>query len=141
MNIKIKIEKEFDAKKLQVKAGARYWEDAQVNGQTDDDENPAMPCVEDGYWCPIIDIDTGIILNWQQGIAAKIHYKVCDDGTYTVLDENDAVIFSQEGYVPDIMCPRGEGFGDYIIMNVNEAGQIENWKPSDLRHMDIFNQD
>ncbi len=34
---------------------------------------------------------------------------------------------SIDGYVPETMCPVGNGYGDYIIMNVFEDGTIENW--------------
>jgi hypothetical protein len=37
------------------------------------------------------------------------------------------VVYSKDGYVPEIMCPEGNGYGDYIIMKVNENGYIANW--------------
>ena len=65
----------------------------------------------------------------QYGTTADIHYKVCDDGVYTLLDEGGAKIVAKDGYVPDIMCPEGEGYGDYIIMKIDGKGNIANWNP------------
>ena len=81
-------------------------------------------------WCPLIDIDSGKILNWVQGIKADIHYKSCDNNTFVLLDENKAEITTKEGYVIDMMCPEENGYGDYVIMHVDENGQIKNWQPS-----------
>ncbi len=33
------------------------------------------------------------------------------------------------GYVPSIMCPEGNGYGDYVIMKVDAEGRIANWRP------------
>jgi hypothetical protein len=127
MKIKIKIEKEFEVKYLLAKAGARYWEDATVNGE-EDTEGTLIPCRDGDYWCPLIDIDTGIITNWDKGKSASVHYKCCDDGIYTLLDKDMNEIKTIKGYVPNIMCPKEEGYGDYIIMEINSDGEIENWK-------------
>lgn len=32
-----------------------------------------------------------------------------------------------DGYVPGLMSPGGDGFGDYVIMTVGGDGVIENW--------------
>jgi hypothetical protein len=26
------------------------------------------------------------------------------------------------------MCPKGEGYGDYVIMNIDSDGKIEKWQ-------------
>jgi len=129
MKVKVKKEVEMEAKTLHVKAGARYWEDATVNG-VEDTVGDLIPCRVEGdeNWLPVIDIDTGVITNWEQGKTAEIHYKVCDDGLYVVYDENEKEIARKDGYVPDTMSPKENGYGDYIIMNVDENGLIENWK-------------
>lgn len=129
MKVTVKKEVEMEAKTLHVKAGVRYWEDSTVNG-VEDVAGDLIPCrIEDQEeWFPVIDIDTGVITNWEQGKTAEIHYKVCDDGLYIVYDQNEKEITRKDGYVPDTMCPEGEGYGDYIIMKVDENGLIENWK-------------
>lgn len=143
---------DYEAKFLKVDAGVRYWNDAKVNGIEDTDveesgnaptipcaeyigEQPGILCESSWRWRPIIDIDEGKIANWKQGVTAHIHYKVCDDGIYEVIEANGNVLAAHEGYVPGIMCPADEGFGDYIIMNVDENGVIEGWKKELIRNL------
>lgn len=129
MKVSILKKVEVEAKTLQVRVGVRYWEDATVNG-IEDIDGSLIPCriEDDDNWFPVIDIDTGVIANWEQGKTADIHYKVCDDGVYIVFDENEKEITRKDGYVPETMCPKGSGYGDYIKMNVDENGLIDNWK-------------
>ena len=126
MKVKIKKEQEFDAKYLQVSAGVRYWEDGEVNGELDT-EGSLIPCRDGDYWKPLIEIETGLITNWELGKRADIHYKFCDDGTYTLLDSDMNKIVEKEGYVPDILDLDGESYGDYIIMEIGENGVIKDW--------------
>lgn len=121
-------------KYLILDAGVRYWEDAEVNG-VDDKDGELIPFRVRDYWQPTIDIDSGTILAWPENTTAKIHYKVCDDGTYKVCDENRVVVASHDGYVPDALAPNGEGYGDYIILNVDETGKINNWNPELIRDL------
>lgn len=127
MKIKLTIEKDFEVKFLQVEASVRYWQDSIVNGE-EDVKGDLIPCREGDLWKPLIDIETGVILNWVIGKTAQIHYKVCDCGVYTLLDEDRNPILSKEGYVPKIMCPKDSGYGDYIIMDIDENGQIADWE-------------
>lgn len=148
MKITINKPTEFEAVYLEVDAGVRYWEDAEVNGVRDIDlyeskgiGKPLMPCAvqikeeadyniySDHYrWRPIIAIETGQIVNWTQGTTANVHYKVCDDFICDITDEDHIAIASYDGYVPKIMCPEDEGYGDYIIMNIDENGFIQGWE-------------
>ena len=126
----IKVEKEVEIKTLEVKAGVRYWENAEVNG-VDDDMGDLIPCREGDYWRPVIDFDNGVILNWIKGTVAKIHYKVCDDGSYFLKDEKGEVVLKiEDDYVPKVMSPAEGGYGDYIIMKIDSEGKIAKWKPS-----------
>lgn len=144
MKLTINKPTDFEAKYLKVDAGVRYWEDAEVNGIGDTNceetnNSPAMPCAEfigeqyrilhgeNWRWRPLIDIETGKIVNWKQGTTANIHYKVCDDFVCDILGADEDVIESYSGYVPSVMCPADEGYGDYIIMNINENGFIQGW--------------
>lgn len=156
MKLTIKKPIDFEAKYLKVDAGVRYWNDARVNGveDTDCEETvgaPTVPCAEyvgerssvlcgsSWRWRPVIDIDSGKIINWKQGVTADIHYKVCDDGVYTVTDQEGNEIVSLEDYVPEIMCPADEGYGDYIIMYVDENGIIEGW--DNRKILDFVNEE
>lgn len=126
MKVRLTIEKDFEVKYLQVEVQVRYWEDSIFNGEYD--VNGQIPCREGDLWKPLIDIEYGIILNWVIGKTAQIHYKVCDGGVYTLLDSDKNKVISKEGYVPKIMCPKDSGYGDYIIMDIDENGKIADWE-------------
>ena len=126
MNFNVKTETEINIKYLLVSAGVRYWEDATVNGK-EDTEGDLIPCRNGDYWCPFINIETGQIVNWTMGVEANIHYKVCDDGTYSLEDEDGNEIVSKDMYVPECLFPKENGYGDYIIMDVNKNGYIDGW--------------
>lgn len=128
---------------LKVNAGVRYWEDTKVNGVRDEeyvDENyaPKMPCSKfiDGEWrwCPEIDASTGKILNWEQGVTADVHYIVCDDCEIDYVDEDSNLICNNDGYYycPCFLCPKENGYGDYIIMDIDENGQILDWDAEEV---------
>ncbi len=128
MKVKIKIEKEVEIKTLQVKAGVRYWEDSEVNGEADTENGENIPCKIGELWSPEIEIETGKILNWKQGVKADIHYKVCDCCGWELKAEDGEVILSAEdGYVPETLAPKDKGYGDYIIMDIDENGMIADW--------------
>jgi len=127
MKVEIKKLVKVDVITLQVDVQVRYWEDSSVNG-IEDEHGDLIPCREGVLWKPLIDIDNGKILNWEQGKTANIHYKVCDAGVYTVLDELNNKVVEIDGYVPTTLSPGGTGYGDYIIMKVDSEGNIDNWK-------------
>jgi hypothetical protein len=115
-------------KYLKVDAGVRYWEDATVNG-VEDESGSLIPCRDGDCWCPVIDIDTGTIEGWPAGTTASVHYKVCDDGRYALLDAERNEVVAIDDYVPPIMSPGGNGYGDYIIMDIGADGKIAKWRP------------
>lgn len=129
MKITLKVEKEFDAKFLQVQAGVRYWEDASVNG-VEDTDGELIPCRVGDDWQPLIELESGKIINWEIGKTAEIHYKVCDDGIYILLDENYETIIAHEDYVIDDLSIGEGGYGDYIILSIDENGIIKDWSPT-----------
>jgi len=117
-----------NVKYLNACCGVRYWEDATVNG-VEDKDGTLIPCKENIMWCPLIDIEKGQIIEWPIGTVASIHYKVCDDGSYTLFDKDmNIVAVRNNDYVPGIMCPGGDGFGDYVIMEIDENGFIADWE-------------
>lgn len=140
MKVKVKREVVMNATTILVDTYVRYWEDTDVNGQSDDGDTPKMPCAvksDSGsyYWKPIIDIETGQILNWQQGVTANVYYKVCDEFACKVIEQIAGItnlIKDYEGYVPNFMCPSGEPDGDYIVMDIDGRGYIKDWCSADV---------
>lgn len=125
----ISVKQAVIVKYLKAVCGVRRWGAAEVNGEPDN-EGDKMPCRVGNAWCPIIDLNTGIIEHWPQGTTAEVHYKVCDDGTYALLDVNKKPVKQIEGYVIDMMCPKENGYGDYVIMDIDATGKIADWKCS-----------
>ncbi len=112
---------------LKVQAFIRYWEDAYVNDVKDDEGK--IPCRSGQIWAPLIDITSGKITNWTEGVEAVVKYKVVDNGSYFLLDDEGEVIASRiNDYVPKALECSEPGWGDYICLNISEGGQILNWR-------------
>lgn len=111
---------------IRVKAEVRYWEDATVNGNEDTD-GTLIPLRNGAYWEPVIELDTGRVRDWPDGTAADIHYKVCDQGEYLLLDSAGQTLACRDGYVPDMLCVGDNGYGDYIILQIGPDGMIQDW--------------
>ena len=52
--------------------------------------------------------------------------KVCDSGTYFLLDKDKKTICKIADYVPNGLIPEVDGCGDYIRLRINEDDMI-NW--------------
>ena len=127
ITVKIAEVKQVPVKYLKAECCVRYWEDATVN-DVGDVNGDLIPCRIDDKWAPLIELATGRIEGWPKGTTAYVHYKVCDDGVYELIDQHHRMISRVEGYVIEMMCPKEEGYGDYVIMKVGANGQIANWK-------------
>src|SRR5690606_16913740 len=101
-------------------------EDASVNG-VEDTNGDLIPLRTGDNWEPVIDLETGQVRGWPSGTTADIHYKVCDQGEYWLLDASGAPVAKWRGcYVPDdLLCVRDRGYGDYIIPKIDEGGRIQ----------------
>ncbi len=119
MELTIKVEKKVEIKKVRVEVAVRY----------DDEDIPYdFPLRNGDMWIGTIDVDNGKIIDWPQGESGELSMKICDEGSYYLLDENDNVILSiEEDYVPNKLLPGT--YGDYIDLKINEEGIITNWMP------------
>lgn len=110
---------------IDVEAEVRYWEDARVNG-VDDEDGSRIPGKVGDLWKVRIDLEAGRIEDWRAGVSASIHYKVCDQGEYWLSDGAGVRIAKwNDHYVPGgFLCHGDNGFGDYIIMDVDGEGRI-----------------
>ena len=135
MKLEVTVKQEKDIRWLDIDAGVRYWEDSEIDGATDNDpeengEDPTMPFAEKNSegqwrWGVRINLDNGQIQGWPAGHTASIHYKVCDDGNYRLLDSDwNIVMEGNDVYVPGCI---GE-YGDYIVMEIDQDGYIEDFR-------------
>lgn len=127
LKLELTVKKEFDVAYLLAEVGVRYWEDTEVNG-VEDENGLLIPCRDGKYWKPLIDLEIGQIVNWELGKTASIHYKSCDDNVFKLLDINNNEIASIEGYVINMMCIGDDGWGDYVIMQVDKDGFIKDFE-------------
>ena len=143
-----------DIKYLRATMGVRYWVDCEygfdfestlyIDFPDTEEENERIknltPCVvrkdigykENDYLELIIDIDEGKVLNWPYGFCLNTRYKVCDDGEYVFLDENKNEVINitksfDQYYVPDFLALEDNGYGDYVIINIDGNGKIEHF--------------
>lgn len=153
MKITRAIKAEQDIRYLHATMGVRYWVDcdySEDNGNTwnknfdDTDEESERikkltPCVvhkdigygDSDYFEIIIDLNEGKVLNWKEGFCLRTSYKVCDDGEYVFLDENMNEVINitkeyDQWYVPDFLALEDDGYGDYVYLNINCDGTIDN---------------
>lgn len=114
---------------IKVEAGVRYWEDMVINGEEVSPNGCHVPFKKGDLWCPVIRIDDGNVVDWPKGVNAQVHFKVCDAGNYFLLNKAGKVIASRmDNYVPDGLCHGSKGYGDYIILNIDAEGMIQNYK-------------
>lgn len=130
MTANILIRKNVNIKHVCVSAHVRYTEDATLNGVDDVDGNIYGYDKNTERWEITIDIDEGNIIDWRTGDTASVHYKVCDECQIQIMTDDSLEVYNNEDYVPDFLCPKEEGYGDYIIMDIDENGHIDNWNPS-----------
>lgn len=132
----VTIKREVEVTTLDCDIGVRYWEDAMVDG-VEDADGKLIPLRSGEDWKITIDLETGKIQSWPNGITAKTHYKVCDAGVYSLLDVDGNVVAKKVGYVPRMLCPKENGYGDYVIMEIDGDGVIDGFKPD----LSYFNDD
>ena len=86
------------------------------------------PLVSKGIWSGIINLKTHKLLNWKTEYGSLyLQAKVCDSGTYFLLDKDKKTICKIADNVPNGLIPEVDDCGDYIRLRINEDGTIENW--------------
>lgn len=118
-----------EATHIEVEAEVRYWEDATVDG-VEDSDGTLIPGRDGDLWKIRLGLADGRIDGWPDGVAASIHYKVCDQGEYWLTDRDGKRIAKWKGhYVPnDFLCHGDRGFGDYIIMEIAGGGRVAGYE-------------
>ena len=88
----------------------------------------SYPLVSKGMWSAVINLKTHKLLNWKPEYGSLyFQAKVCDSGTYFLLDKGKQVICKIAGYVPNGLIPESDDCGYYIRLRINHDGMIENW--------------
>ena len=86
------------------------------------------PLVAKGMWSEIINLKTHKLLNWKPEYGdLYLQAKICDSGTYFLLDKNKKVICKLAGYIPNGLIPDSDDCRDYIRLRINSDSTIENW--------------
>ena len=86
------------------------------------------PLVAKGVWSGIINLKTHKLLNWKlEYVDLYLQAKICDSGTYFLLDKDKKAICKIADYVPNGLIPDSDDCGDYIRLRINSDGTIENW--------------
>lgn len=86
---------------------------------------------EELRWCPIIDVDNGVVINWEKGTTLDCYYKTSDECAFDYEQEGIKII-SYYDYVPGFLSIEDEGYGDYIIIKIDKEGRIHNWSREDF---------
>lgn len=107
-----------------------------VNGKWDWDcaekkQPPKMPFIVpdpkfpgDWRWQVDVDVASGKILNWPEGIEAKVYFKSSDDAAVVYDGQN----LNAGQYVPRFLRP-GESDEDYLAVTITRDGRFKNWNP------------
>lgn len=129
----VKITKEVEIRKVLIDIHIRY-----VGDSEDDDVPTTLPLLKGSQWKAYVDIDTGKIEEWPDGVAINLHAKVCDEGVYTLYGDGGEIISVKDGYVPNGLIPGS--YGDYVELEINTNGVITNW-PSPPCISEFFGDD
>jgi len=120
MKTTIKVEKEVNITRLNMQVAVRY---------EDEDMPFDAPMRQGDMWKATIDLDNHCIVAWPQGKTLEFYMKVCDQGSYQLIDDHgNEVLAIENDYVPNNLLP-GE-YGDYLELKIDENGVITNWLPS-----------
>jgi hypothetical protein len=119
----VMVEKEVEIKEVIIDIRPRHIGDGEGY-----DMPTGFPLLNDAKnrWVARVNIDTGVIAGWPQGDARKMHVKVCDAGTYRLIDASGGEIAAIVNYyVPHGVVPGS--YGDYVELTIDESGRITNW--------------
>lgn len=120
MKIEIPTTKTVEVTCIRLELAVRY----------EDEEMPYDFPLRDGdMWKATVEIDTGKIKDWPEGKDGSVEMKVCDEGSYALLDiDGNTVAEIKQDYVPHGIVP-GE-YGDYVNLQIDATGTITNWPKS-----------
>ena len=97
--------------------------------ECDDEFVPPMLNAEDQLLEYLIDLKESKVVGWNHEDGyLRLWAKVCDAGTYTLMDAEKKSLCQICGYVPNKLIPPLEkGFGDYIELAIKADGTVNGW--------------
>lgn len=118
---------------IEVCAPIHHWVGLSVNG-VNDYGGVFIPFRSGVNWCPVIELKSGKMVDWPSGTTARIGCRVSEAGNYWLLDENKKRIAKWiPNSVPnDFLCHGDDGYGNFIMMNVNAKGYIYDYKKPEI---------
>lgn len=75
-----------------------------------------------------IDLETGKVKNWPEGVEHGFYDKIVDTGRWEILDEVGNVVVGKTDYVVSCLEIEDAGWGDYLEFIVGEDGFIRGWE-------------
>lgn len=100
--------------------------------ECEEDFTPPMLNAETQMLEMVIDLKEHKVIDWQYKDGyLHLQAKVCDSGTYTLLDADKKPLWQIDGYVPNkLIPPLDGGFGDYIDLPIEADGNVIGWPES-----------
>ena len=126
--MKVTINREVNLERLTIYARPISWADTLVNGVSDTPDGNNIPCKFGTSWCPVIEKDTGKILNWKKDTTASIHYELLGALGHEVADEyGEIIVDTIVSSVPKTLSIGTSEYKNTIIMDIDENGVIQDW--------------
>lgn len=117
-----------DIRTISVRVYPMSFAAAVVNGgQESDNDGLRMPFVKDGCWHVDIDRATGRIAGWPKGVTAKTYYKSVDENEVILIGQDGETIVNYDGYVPKFLSIYDNGYGDYVMVEIEPDGHIKDF--------------
>lgn len=124
MKIKVMKEIEVEIEKVVIEFSPRYLDEKESAFHKSKD----TPMFDGKQVSIAFNPETGGIFGWPHNKPVSIYEKICDEGTYILLDEDDNEVAAiRENYVPSVVPNE---FGDYIVLEIDDGGTITNFIPN-----------
>jgi hypothetical protein len=77
----------------------------------------------------VLDLNTKKVRDWPADYGeAGCHMKVCDQGTYTLIDDvGEEIVRIENDYVPSCIPQQ---YGDYVEFDIAPDGTLIGWEPN-----------
>ena len=96
---------------------------------------------DDDYVTLTVNLRTKKLLNYtdKDGSYFSFFMKIVDSGKYALYSSDKKLIKEKEGYVPNKLIPKREGYGDYLDFGIEADGTINDFASYDDLDFSEFN--